>query len=604
MSFEALEIRTLTRFSAVLASVVAFGMSGLALAEPPESEASSAEAEKPAPADPSRPMGPPDAFNRGTPQGSMYGYLSAARKGDYATAGEFLDLRALPPDERDRGPELARKLKVVLDQTIWVDVVNLSDSNAGAANDGLPAWQDRIGDIETAEGVVPILLQRVPRRDDGVRIWKVAATTVERIPELYGEFEPVWLEEWLPPVFSEGEFLGVALWKWLTLLATLLGASLAALLLAGATTQLAGFLLTRGHRAFDARIVHLVRGPVRLALTVMLFGAGHRSMGLSLGFVDLLRYLERLLLVVAAAWLTFRLIDLAAVALRIRAEQRESVGVVPILIPGARFAKIVIVVIGILGVLGTMGVNVSAAVAGLGVGGIAVALAAQKTIENLFGGITLFADRPVRVGDFCRYGDKMGTVEEIGLRSTRVRTLDRTVVSVPNSEFANRELENYARRDRMRLHTTIGLRYETTPDQLSYVLAQLRQILLAHPRVTEEPARVRFVGFGASSLDVDVFAYVDTCDGNEFLAIREHVYLLFMRAIEEAGTGFAFPSSTTYVSQDEGLDEEQVRAAEERVAAWRAKGELPFPNFPEDVREEVWNSLEWPPPGSPDAKRA
>jgi MscS family membrane protein len=580
-----------------------------ALAQQPESSSPEAATAPEPPTDPpvqdfSKPMGPPDPFNRGTPQGSMYGFLSAARKHEYERAAEYLDLRRLPPEEQERGPELARWLKVVLDQSLWVDVVNLSSENDGRPDDGLPAWQDRVGEVQTAHGPVPILLQRIPREEDRVRIWKIAAATVGEIPGLYAEFEPVWLEAYLPPVLFERELLGVALWKWLSLAGLLALASLVALLIAGTTTRVIGVIFTREHESFDERLVHHVRDPVRLGLTVILFMIGRRSLGLALGFADALRFAERLLLVVALAWLLFRLIDLAALALRIRAERRSNLGLLPVLVPGARFSKLVIVLIGVLGVLGTLGVNISAAVAGLGVGGIAVALAAQKSLENLFGGISLFADRPVCVGDFFRYGDQVGTVEEIGLRSTRVRTLDRTVVAIPNGEFSNLRLENFARRDRMRLYTMIGVRYETTPEQLRYLLARLRQILLAHPRVTDDPARVRFVGFGAYSLDLEVFAYVDTDEWSEFLGIREDLYLRFIDAVNESGTGFAFPSTTTYVGRDTGLDEEEVRRAEARVAEWREKGELPFPGFSESFRQEEENTLPWPPPGSPDARNS
>jgi MscS family membrane protein len=341
---------------------------------------------------------------------------------------------------------------------------------------------------------------------------------------------------------------------------------------------------------------------VRLIITVCLFAFGRAPLGLSLGAQQWVGGLEKLVLAFAATWLALRLIDLGALVLRQRLLHRGQTGMIPALVPGQRFTKAVIVLIAVLSVLGTLGVNVTAAVAGLGVGGIAIALAAQKTIENLFGGITLFADQPVQVGDFFRFGDQVGTVEEIGLRSTRVRTLDRTVISVPNAEFSNLHLENFARRDQMRLWTMIGLRYETTPEQLRYVLARLRQVLLAHPRITDDPARVRFVGFGAYSLDLEVFAYADTSDWNEFLQIREDVYLRFMEAIKEAGTGFAFPSSTTYIGRDGGLNEEQVRAAEQRVATWRDRHELPFPHFPEDFQRKVENTLDWPPEGSPNAR--
>jgi MscS family membrane protein len=560
--------------------------------------------EKPAVEDFSNPMGPPDAFNRGTPRGSMYGFIVACRAGDYESAANFMDLRRLPPANRERGPLLARQFKEVLDQKLWVDFATLSDRNEGFGDDGLHAWQDRLGDIKTRQGLITLLLQRVPREGDGTRIWKIAATTVDQIPELYAEVEPAWLEEQLPSFFFERRFLDVALWKWLSLSVLLVGAWLVSVLIAGTTTRLMGTVFTRKHESFDTRIVHLVRGPVRLALTVILFALGHRSLGLALTFAGALRFLERFLLVVALAWLVFRLIDLAALALRVRAERRGNLGALPVLLPGARFAKLVIILIGFLGVLGTLGVNVSAAVAGLGVGGIAVALAAQKSLENLFGGISLFADRPVRVGDFFRYGDQVGTVEEIGLRSTRVRTLDRTVVTIPNAEFSNLRLENFARRDRMRLWTMIGVRYETTPEQLRFLLARLREILLAHPRVTEDPARVRFVGFGAYSIDLEVFAYVDTEDWSEFLSIREDIYLRFMDAVKQSGTSFAFPSSTMYLGRDDGLDQEETSQAEARVAQWRQKGELPFPHFPPGVRDQVENTLEWPPPGSPDGPPA
>jgi MscS family membrane protein len=555
-------------------------------------------AEKLTEQDLAKPMGPPDPFNRGTPRGSVYGFALACRKGDYGRAAEYLDLRRLPAEDRERAPEIARQLRTALGRVLAVDFSTFSDRNDGFADDGLPAWQDELGVIETREGPVTLLLQRVPREGDGVRIWKISSDTVTRTEALYEEFGPGLLEAWLPPSFFEVRFLRLLLADWVGMFGLAMAGWLVSVILAGTTTRVLGQILTRRGRVLDERIVRVVRGPVRLALAVLVFAIGRRYLALDLPVQDLLRSLERLLWIVATAWLVFRLIDTAVIGLRIRAEQRGNVGVLPVLPPLQRIAKLLIVAIGALGVLSSLGINVTTAVAGLGVGGIALALAAQKSIEHLFGGVSLFADQPVRVGDFFRYGDQVGTVEEIGLRSTRVRTLDRTVVTIPNGEFSNLRLENYARRDRMRLWTMIGVRYETTPDQLRFLLARLREILLAHPRVTEDPARVRLVGFGAYSLDLEIFAYVDTSDWNEFLGIREDVLLRFMDALKEAGTSFAFPSSTTYLGRDASLPEEDVRRAEANVAAWREEGKLPFPNFPDSVRTEVWNTLDWPPRGS------
>jgi MscS family membrane protein len=302
-------------------------------------------------------------------------------------------------------------------------------------------------------------------------------------------------------------------------------------------------------------------------------------------------------------WLLVRGIDLAAAAVRQRLDQRQRTGASHFVPLGARALKAAVAALAALAAFDTIGVDVTALIAGLGVGGIAVALAAQKTLENVFGGVTLLVDQPVCPGEFCRFGDHIGTVENIGLRSTRVRTLDRTIITVPNGQFSTLQIENFAERDRILLTTTLGLRYETTPDQLRHVIAELRNMLQSHPRVLPDPLRVRLVGFGASSLDLEVYCYVGTSDWNEFLAIREDVYLRMMDAIEGSGTGFAFPSQTTYLSKDEGLDPERAREAEARVAEWRAEGTLPFPDSDPARAAARRGSLDWPPKGSPGSAR-
>jgi MscS family membrane protein len=197
-----------------------------------------------------------------------------------------------------------------------------------------------------------------------------------------------------------------------------------------------------------------------------------------------------------------------------------------------------------------LGLPVMGLIAGLGVGGLAVALAAQSTIENFIGSITVYADRPVRVGDFCRFGDEVGTVEQIGLRSTRIRTLGRSVMTIPNAEFSRLKLDNFSLRDSNLFRTTVSLRYETTPQQLRDVLSGVRKLLLEHPRVLEDPARVRLVEFGSHAFQLEVFAYVDSNDWNEFLGIREELFLQIADAVEAAGTRLALPAQTAYLARD------------------------------------------------------
>ena len=250
-----------------------------------------------------------------------------------------------------------------------------------------------------------------------------------------------------------------------------------------------------------------------------------------------------------------------------------------------------------------LGVPAYGIVAGLGVGGLAIALAAQPTVENLIGSLSLFADKPIRVGDFCKYGDDTGTVEAIGIRSTRIRGIDRTLTTIPNGALSKMPIVNFAHRDRMLMKMVIGVRYETSPEQLRFLLAKVREMLLGHPRVDPDPARVRFIGFGASSLDLEVFAYVVTRDRAEFLGIQEDVLLRVMDVVEQSGTAFAFPSQMLYVTRDQGLDGGKGQAAEAQVRQWRDEGYLPFPNFSPDQKERMRGSLVYPPPGSTEAPK-
>jgi len=303
----------------------------------------------------------------------------------------------------------------------------------------------------------------------------------------------------------------------------------------------------------------------------------------------------------AGAWICWRIAPVVA----------EAIVSSPQIAPGSIDAHLIRICARLLGILAgagllavgadRLGIPVYGIVAGLGVGGLAIALAAQPTVENLIGGLSLFADKPIRVGDFCKYGEEIGTVEAIGIRSTRIRGIDRTLTTIPNAALSKMPVVNFTLRDRMLLKSVLGLRYETKPEQLRYVLAKLRELLLAHPMVTPEPARVRFIGFGASSVNLEVFAYVGTNDWNEFLGIQEDIYLRMIDVVAASGTGFAFPSQTLYFARDSGLDADKSAAAMAAVQQWRADQRLPFPNFDLEFRKAHRDTLDYPPAGSPEA---
>jgi len=278
----------------------------------------------------------------------------------------------------------------------------------------------------------------------------------------------------------------------------------------------------------------------------------------------------------------------------------------------ARFIGILATLVLVFRLVNDLGVPVYGLVAGAGVGGVAIALAAKNTLENFMGTLNLFADRPLGIGDLCRYDEDstpgwrpLGRVEAIGLRSTKIRRLDRTLVTIPNAEFAQRHIVNMSNCDRMLLSTKLGLRYETTDDQLRFLLAELRELLHAHPKTihtVNDPIRVRFVEYGDYSLNVDIRVYIRATDYNDFLAIQEDILLRIMKVVGKAGTGFAFPSRTLYLGSDGGLDKEQQECAEKQVREWSSAHTLPFPDIAEDQRRKITDTLDYPPEGSPGAE--
>jgi MscS family membrane protein len=209
---------------------------------------------------------------------------------------------------------------------------------------------------------------------------------------------------------------------------------------------------------------------------------------------------------------------------------------------GVRLAKVLLLVIAVVFLTTGVGYPAASIIAGLGVGGLAVALAAQKTVENLLGAFTLGADQPFRIGDFIRADDLMGTVESIGLRSTRIRTLDRTLVTVPNGKLSEMRLECFAPRDRIRLASRLSLAYGTTSAQLRDILGQSTRILADHPRVWPDGIAVNLVEFAAAAIIIEIQAWYEVTDWGEFLKLHEQTLLAIMDAVEQNGARFADPN--------------------------------------------------------------
>jgi MscS family membrane protein len=479
-----------------------------------------------------------DPLGRGTPQGSVLHFLEACHAHDYSKALHYLDLRRMPQEQwAKNGQDLARQLEDLLDDTPF-DITTLSRDPEGDQSDGLSSDRERLDTFHIDGQTLELQLERVELKP-GLHVWLVAADSVPLIPKAHQLVAETPFEKKLPQQLVAFEIFDTPVWRWIALITMAL-----------VLWVLTGFLSW----AVVAMVRPLVdapgfRGPLRVCLAVAGFRA---AMEVATPSTLPRLFIERalgLIFSLAVAWAGAVVVDLLALRWHSRLDPRVQAVTYSVLPLGMQVLKLSLFLFAILGVLGVWGYNTSTILAGLGVGGLAVALAAQKTIENLFGGISVIGDRPVLVGDVCRFGDHVGTVMHIGLRSTRIRTPDRTIISVPNGQFSSMALENISGRDKIWFHPTLNLRRDTTSDQLLQVLTSFREILAGHPKVETGKIPVRFIGVGPYSLDVEVVVYVTTSDYDEFLALQQELLLKMLQAVEHAGTALAVPLQESFASQ-------------------------------------------------------
>ena len=303
---------------------------------------------------------------------------------------------------------------------------------------------------------------------------------------------------------------------------------------------------------WDDRLVQLMAWPLSLVLALQALRIALPWLPLDARAMATLTQAIAIVTTLAVLWTAFRSIDLARSVLERRSWAIDRPSSRSLLSIGARLAKVSVLVIAGIMALAQLGVSVASLITGLGIGGLAVALGAQKTLENLFGALSIGVDQPMREGDVVKLYDFVGTVEQIGLRSTRIRTLDRTIVTIPNGELANQRIESFTVRDRLRLALTIGLVHGTTSQQLRAILAELEAILRRQPKACQDTVVVKFKELGASSLDIEVGALFATTNWAEFQTSRQELLLAFMAAIEQHGSAIAFPTRTIHVATPTG----------------------------------------------------
>ncbi|MGA7365593.1 MAG: mechanosensitive ion channel family protein [Candidatus Sulfotelmatobacter sp.] len=501
-----------------------------------------------------------DQLGRNTPYGTVFGFLQAAQQGDYSIAAQYLQMS--PGRRQSEGDALAMKLNVAMNRA-FAGSLRPSRDPEGTPQEDVPLDRQMLGTMSSGDVEVELELVRVVDPSAG-KIWLISSNTLAKVPELYDQVEARRVETRLPAWTVKHQLAGMSLWQWFALLLLIPVAAAAAwLLLILLQIPLRLWARRRGQ-------VGLARWSSVSSSAWLLVGATvHRILASYLGLPLLPRHYYNQVVAVAVIvgfnWILWRVIRWFLQRVRNRALAHGHSGTGSLMLLGERIIKAMVVALAMFLVFGVLGFNLTTALAGVGIVSLAVGFGAQQTIANLFGGVSVLADEVIRVGDVCKFGDRTGTVEDIGLRSTRVRTEERTLLAIPNGTVATINVENLSRRDKMLFKTVLGLHAETAPDQVGAVLAEIRNVLANQPKIEASTSRVRLTEVTSSAINVELFCYVLTRNFDEFATARENLLLRIMKFVEESGTNLASASQTLYLDGDPASKKDKDDAAAKKV---------------------------------------
>lgn len=541
---------------------------------------------------------PKDDLGRDTPRGTLSGFISALGKDDYQKAASFLNLSYLPKTQAvSQSETIVKYLQSLMDSSSITPVSMVSNDPLGKTDDGLPEGVERLGTLKGKDKSVELLAEKITG-DSGAPIWLISSETMKQVPALAKSLSETWIDRVLPAPMIESKLWGVPIGHWIAML----GFVGIAYIIAWTLVWGMAWCTRKCWKNTDVNKSHVIDAfqlPVRLYLSVWLFVILSRQIGIS---VIARQYFSQITIIVAwisIALLMWKLIDVIAEASQKKLILKGKYGALSGVHFFRRMAKFIFGAIALFVTLGTIGIDVTAFLAALGIGGLALAFGAQKTIENFIGSIMVIFDQPVRIGDFCKVGEIQGTIEDIGMRSTRIRTLNRTVVTIPNGDFSSQRIENFAHRDQFRILSQLNFRLDVSADQLRYMITEIRSLLYSHPRIDTKSPNVKFIGWNDYSSIIEVTAYVITRNNDDFLEVREDIYLRMLDIIGSAGATLTTPS-TPYgqFAPAEDIKFASRINAEQKVRDMVEKGSLPMPKFDAKKIEELKASTEYPAKGS------
>jgi len=500
---------------------------------------------------PSLPTTGGDSLNRTSPRNTVIGFMDAVQKNDVSRALGYLELSKQARDVD--GGKLVRDLQLLFDRAYVGHVNEISDSPTPTGSSPYGATTELGGSFIVSGKQTPLVLVRVKDANVG-EIWLIGwSETLSHVAETADNVSAHDFEGRLPSVLVNTQIFNIALWIWIWA-AIMLGPAWVVGKFIASLAALPLYILKAMHKAGKAvETWAAIRKPISYVLAGFTHAAALAIVRSGLPLLVRLYYymLLRTLIIACAAWVCWNLVSLAMAHARARMLASGEHATLSMFGLAQKLTNLCILLAAVMAVLANLGFNLTTALAGLGIGGIAVALAAQKSLENLFGGVSVLSDQTVRVGDTCKIGDKTGVIEDIGIRSTRLRTLERASIAIPNGALATMSVENLTLRDKLLFNPKLGLVYATSAAQMQAILAELRSLMTSDARIEQGTHWVRFTTLADSALVIELYAYVQTKDWQKFLETREELLLAIMKIVERNGSSFAYPTQTVIVEKAE-----------------------------------------------------
>ena len=487
----------------------------------------------------------PDSFGRDTPRHTVQGFISALGENDYLLASNYLSL------SKSDNPTIAvRQLKQALDAGgRFLPDLQLSNSPEGYLADQLQPNQEKVGTININDKSVPIILERVVSKK-GEQYWQFATDTLTSIPEVLENTEPTLISKYTFESLEGDKLFGYQLTD----------------LIAAIILTVGSFLLTYVMVWLWYHLLHIVyprvRGeplplpdkiilPLSVVIMALILSEIMVYAGVSVTLREPINRFTEIASWLAVTWLLLRMVDVVftrAVNLSYKKNHIERVSILGLL---SKVVKALLLIFAVIVIFGNLGFDLTTGIAALGVGGLALALGAQKTIENLVGSVVVVADSPVRIGDYCQFGTQAGTVIDIGIRSSRVRTLNRTVVTVPNGDFSSMQIENFTSRDMFHFLHNLYIKRNADIDVVFKMVKDLDGFLNDHELTNQEWNQANILELRQDCYIIQLRAYVNAFDIIEFYPKQDTLLVDILNLVKQYKVEHALPTQQLIVDQGE-----------------------------------------------------